>query len=978
MLDANKSSVYFITYAERLQSHYHLIIFKSLITFMKNSSSPKDSLAALAEENRALKLELEATRKKLRFVETLVDNIPFPLFSKDEQGALQSVNKAYEDFFSINRNTILYKTIHELEYFTAEEQEEYHEDALSAAKNLNFISCERVYSTKQGKISTLFSSKGFAIPHTEERGTAGIIVDITAQKELEKTLAQKVIELSETQKAMQTSKDRMQLMLDAMPLAAQIWSTDGQLLETSLEAARLFEFSDVHEYSKNFAYIHPEFQPNGKKSLEFIQELLQKALENGVTHAEWMHINKANETVPIDITAVRSTLHGETVILAFLRDLREHYANLEKLREADVHTKLMFDSNPLGTIIWDHNFNLVNCNKALALNFGLDTTDAFVEHFLTLFPEYQPDGMLSLEKMQNCLQECITKGHVHLSWMGLSIHGEEIPFNVKGVRTKYRGEYMLIAYLEDLRESEAQKKKLQIAEDRTKAILNGVPLGINLLRSDFTILDCNDVAVKLAKHATREAYIADFMNVMPPKQPDGKDTAIVIYEILTKAQQDGQTCCEIMAMDTEKNVFPVEITAVSAHLEHEEIYIAYVRDLRETKKMLREIELSKEAAEQSARAKSEFLANMSHEIRTPMHGILGLLHLINGTDLKPKQQNYLTKTLFSANNLLRIIDDILDFSKIEAGKLEIEATPFNINLIAKEIEDLYSAGIKEKGLDFTITGFSLEFEQLLGDPLRLKQVLFNLVSNAIKFTKQGSIDLAMQVTARTADTITCQFSVADTGIGISESQIQKLFSAFSQADTSVTRKYGGTGLGLAICRNLVQMMQGDIWIESVEGKGTTFFFNATFGICSDTQYLEGLANDFIDIEHGEGHLLLVEDNEINQLIALELLKDNGYTVDIANNGQEALDMLQEKQYDLVLMDIQMPVMDGLTATKRIRKMENFSTLPIIAMSAHAMTGDKEISLAHGMNDHITKPIAPEVLYQTLQYWLNQSKKSTLS
>ncbi len=781
---------------------------------------------------------------------------------------------------------------------------------------------------------------------------------------------------------MQIVKERMQLMLDTMPLAAQIWSVDGQMLDTSLEAARLFEFSNVQTYKENYVSALPEYLPNGQKSLEFIQDMINEALENGTSHTEWTYIDQAGQAVPIDITSVRSSLHGETVILAFLRDMREHYANLEKLREADDYTKIMLDLNPLGTLVWDKDFTLVHCNKALAVCFGLTEAEEFISHFLTLIPDFQPDGAVSLERMQNVLMQTSLEGKAETPWMGKSITGEEVPCHVQATRTKYRGEIVIVAYVKDLRESEAQKKKLQIAEQRTQAILNGMPLTVNLLRPDFTILDCNDAAVNLTGHPDKNTYLQDFSNILPPAQPNGQSSSSLIYDVLSKTQKKGKTSHEVVILDRHKEELPLEITAVSAHLEHEDLYIVYGRDLRETKHMLKEIELAKEAAEHSARIKSEFLANMSHEIRTPMNGILGLLHLLSQTELNEHQQDYAQKALFSSNELLRIINDILDFSKIEAGKLIMEDLSFTLHDICSELQSLLGHVIYKKGLSFKLEEGAFPTTYVMGDPLRLKQVLLNLLSNAIKFTNAGSISLMIDSIkhqssiSNAQDELHCTFTVQDSGIGLSAEQAQNLFAPFMQADSSVTRKFGGTGLGLAISKSIVEMMQGKIWVESTLGEGSSFKFTAIFPLAVTQEITQATPEVFSTNEalHTE-HLLLVEDNLINQLIAEELLKSVGYTLDIANNGQEALAMLNKKAYDAVLMDIQMPVMDGLTATTTIRQKAQFADLPIIAMSAHAMSGDKEKSLQHGMNDHITKPIEPSVLYATLHYWLSKKKQS---
>ncbi len=374
-------------------------------------------------------------------------------------------------------------------------------------------------------------------------------------------------------------------------------------------------------------------------------------------------------------------------------------------------------------------------------------------------------------------------------------------------------------------------------------------------------------------------------------------------------------------------------------------------------------------AKQSAQVKSEFLANMSHEIRTPMNGILGLLHLLTKTKLTEQQEDYVQKSLFSANNLLRIINDILDFSKMEAGKLELEEIPFTLQNVCDDIAALYTPKAKDQNVELIINQGEYPNLAVLGDPLRIKQVLFNFVSNALKFTEQGSITVNIQCKPPLDDTLHCVFSVQDTGIGLTQEQQERLFSAFTQADSSITRKYGGTGLGLVICKKIAKAVKGSLWAESTVGQGSTFFFKVDLPLSSETaeQPYAGLAPQAKRV--CTEHLLLVEDNEINQIIAQELLEQVGYTVDVANNGAEALDMLEKTAYAAVLMDIQMPIMDGLTAAQKIRQNPAFKNLIVIAMSAHAMVGDHETSLEHGMNDHITKPIDPDVLYKTLDYWI---------
>ncbi len=641
--------------------------------------------------------------------------------------------------------------------------------------------------------------------------------------------------------------------------------------------------------------------------------------------------------------------------------------------EADGYAQVMLDQSPFGALIWDQHGNLVDCNKALALIFGLDDTQQFLDNFPTLFPEVQPDGVSSIERMRQEIGKTLIEGSTTCYWMGKCAKGKELPLEVKGVRAKHNGEYVAIGYLSDLRELEGNIKKAKEAELRTNAILNGIPMGINLLNADFKIFDCNDKALEIMNMISKQEYIDTIFEYLPEIQPNGQNTALLLQENFLLAKQNGYTNFEVFLFTTDNEALPVEITLIRANIAHEELYIGYVLDLRETKKMLGDIELSRVAAEKSAMAKSEFLANMSHEIRTPMNGILGLLHILSATELDKVQTNYIHKALFSTKELLRIINDILDFSKIEAGKLEMESTTFTLYDVCSELEGLLGHTAKDKGLNYTIERCEFAHTNLLGDPLRLKQVLLNLVSNAIKFTSKGNIGIKIKCTLQGNNKLHGHFQISDTGIGLSEEQIKHLFTAFTQADTSFTRKYGGTGLGLAISKNIVEMMQGEIWVESVLGQGSTFYFTAVFELDKEIHQIASITdvNEINEKKSYKGHLLLVEDNQINQIIAEELLQSVGYTIDIANNGQEALDMLENTSYDLVLMDIQMPLMDGLTATKAIRQNQKFKQLPIIAMSAHAMAGDKEKSLKSGMNDHITKPISPNILYSTLEYWLTK-------
>ncbi|MBK9540706.1 MAG: response regulator [Bacteroidetes bacterium] len=424
---------------------------------------------------------------------------------------------------------------------------------------------------------------------------------------------------------------------------------------------------------------------------------------------------------------------------------------------------------------------------------------------------------------------------------------------------------------------------------------------------------------------------------------------------------NGEEATSVVEVDSK--FFEIFYTPIHADNNNITGVIGVASDITGHKRAEDELKSAMTLAEETARLKEQFLANMSHEIRTPMNGIIGLTRILLKSELSEDQMRFLQSIKVCSDNLLVIINDILDLSKIEAGKMSFESVPFRITDLARHAVELFQAKADEKSIQLVMKIDTSIPQALSGDPTRLSQILNNLMSNAIKFTGEGEVSLFINLRSTREKQVTLDFEVKDSGIGIPEESLNSIFESFTQASTDTTRKFGGTGLGLTIVKKLIELQGGNIGVRSKLGSGTTFFFHLSFEIASEEQLNVNVVEEKDD--HSTSHLriLVAEDNPINQLIVRKVFADWETPIEFADNGKIALDMLQNASFDLVLMDIQMPEMDGYTAVDKIRHElpEALRNIPIMAMTAHATQNERQKCLEAGMNEYISKPFEPSEL-----------------
>lgn len=535
----------------------------------------------------------------------------------------------------------------------------------------------------------------------------------------------------------------------------------------------------------------------------------------------------------------------------------------------------------------------------------------------------------------------------------------------------------LARYREQLEEKVEQRtlelKKTSLAfqesEQIIRAIVDTAADGIITFNQQGQILSLNKAASEIFEYSMDELVGKD-LAVIAASQRNSGEELMLAQHLIARARKSAIVGREFEGLSKTGRSFPMELSLTHVALGEKELFTAILRDITERKAAEAQLIRAKEEAETLARTKSQFLANMSHEIRTPMNGIFGALQIVLKSPLNPEQKEFLDIMHDSADSLLKIIDDVLDFSKVDAGKLQLEAISFDLRETFKKSLNVILLKAQESKILFDIVVDEMVPALVKGDPHRLGQILINLTSNALKFTSSGGkVSVLVGVESCDQSSIELHFIVKDNGIGIPTEKQKAIFEAFTQADTSSTRRFGGTGLGLAIVTNLVKLMNGKIWVHSRENEGSEFHFTVSLQIQAAVEKKIGLSDmGLLEKESlGSINVLLVEDHPINQKVQRRFLENLGLEVTLAENGRQAVEYSSEENFDVILMDCQMPEMDGFEATQAIRTRENSSGkhVPIVAMTAHALVGDRERCLDAGMDAYISKPINEDELKDVL-------------
>jgi PAS domain S-box-containing protein len=813
----------------------------------------------------------------------------------------------------------------------------------------------------------------------------GTSTDIHDQKEAAAALARAVdertAELAAAKQELEEANQLQRAVLDSTVFAVIATDTDGIIQVFNTGAERMLGWNrsellglktpeimhDAEEIAARAAALSSEFNRRIDPGFE---ALVAGTRSGDVDEREWTYVCKDGSRLPVllSVTARLDQAGAITGFLGIAHDLTRSKAAEEALRLSRERLVSIFGAMAEGLVMLDEHGAIIECNAAAERVLGLtraqlighDTSD---QHWRTVyedgsdFPasEYPSAVTLRTGQPQRAVVLGVYKPDGSLTW--IEVNSEPVLNASGGVRA-------VVCGFTDISHRKAHAAELRDSEERFRQSFQFAGIGMALVGIDGRWLQVNPALCQILEYMPEQLYTKTFQGITHPD--DLGNDLVLLRQLMEGKRSFYQMEKRFFRSDGGIVWGRLTVTLVRGGSGEPVHFVSQIEDITSRKELEENLARARDEALAAVRLKSEFLANMSHEIRTPMNGVLGMTRLLMETRLGPEQKRMGQVVLSSAENLLTIIDDILDFSKIEAGKMRIDPQGFDVVKMVREISELLSSQAKAKGVELVWDTNGEKSYGLIGDSGRIRQVLTNLLGNALKFTEQGRVEVKLRLRGENETVRRLELEVIDSGIGISPEIQARLFQPFMQAENK-GRKYGGTGLGLAICRQLVELMGGRIGCESREGVGSRFWFELELPVWRPEQ---DVAHKPAKALRGPAglRLLVAEDNPANQLVARLTLERMGHEAVLANNGREALEALAKEQFDAVLMDCQMPEMDGYEATRRLRAGEVADAdpaTPIIALTAYALAGDKARCLASGMNEYVTKPLSAELLRQAL-------------
>jgi PAS domain S-box-containing protein len=742
---------------------------------------------------------------------------------------------------------------------------------------------------------------------------------------------------------------------------------DDGIIDCNNAAVRMLKFENKADMvGKNPSEFSPEFQPDGSRSDEKATEINKKIFEKGFQQFEWMHTCADGSNIIVEVTITPVTVSNKPVLLVVWHDITTQKKAVQKLKSSEA---LLRDTQQL-THSGSWEIDMVtgkNYWSAEAFRiFGLEpkghgpTTEEFDKMI-------HPDDR---EKYLESIRMALKGGNSSNYDLRIIKADGEVRY-IQAIGKPFYNDngqvIKLYGAIIDITDHKRAEEEIRAKQEQLKSFIEFSPAAIAIFDKEMRYIAASNIWKKDYKLERKNIIGVCHYDIFPESSHRWKEIHQRGFagEVLSNPEDS------YVRKNGRVQWFRWEIRPWYEKDDEIGGIIMFTETITERKEAEQALVKAKEQAENAAQAKTQFLSTMSHEIRTPMNAVIGFTHLLLQNP-REDQVEYLKILKFSGENLLVLINDILDFSKIEAGKLEFEDVDFSVKDLIRNTRSALIQRANEKGIQVKLMIDEDLPDAVIGDPVRLGQILTNLITNAVKFTEEGRVVVAASLVKQDADSVTICFEVKDTGIGIPQDKQEAVFESFTQASSDTTRKYGGTGLGLTITKRLLEMQGSQIKLESEPGKGSTFYFDLNLKRSSLKLTQESEIDQPVVTKSLKGtRILLAEDNQINVLLAKQFLKQWDVECDVAENGAIAVQLAKTNNYDMVLMDLQMPEMDGYTATEEIRKLEpveRYKNLPIIALTASAMLDNKDRAFVVGMDDYVSKPFNPADLYKKIAYY----------